>query len=286
MNYTGITDKKLEKSLWFLKNKKKIRFIIYAIVFIIADIFWSIFIFNFILFLASINSGGFETLYLNNVDFISKNYNNFSSYIEEVTPYELKILNIGYINTYSSYKTDIYAEVKNENSLYRISNLDYYFSWDGGRSKTQSTFVEKGETKYLFSLGNDVSGISNLEIVIDSINYDANLNDTGLFSSGNKRSDKLNIDTLDTSIKAVSSIKVLNYSVKNNSIYDYNNVIVYPVIFDSNNKPIFIYRNNIGKLLFKENKEFSINLPLNITGISKVGVFPELNLYVEDNYIY
>jgi len=199
---------------------------------------------------------------------------------------KLKILNIGYINTYSSYKTDIYAEVKNENSLYRISNLDYYFSWDGGRSKTQSTFVEKGETKYLFSLGNDVSGISNLELVIDSINYDANLNDTGLFSSGNKRSDKLNIDTLDTSIKAVSSIKVLNYSVKNNSIYDYNNVIVYPVIFDSNNKPIFIYRNNIGKLLFKENKEFSINLPLNITGISKVGVFPELNLYVEDNYIY
>jgi len=286
MNYTGITDKKLERSLWFLKNKKKIRFAIYAFVFIIADIFWSIFIFNFIVFLASINFGGFEALYLNSVDSISKNYNNFSSYIEEVTPNELKILNIGYINTYSSYKTDIYAEVKNENSLYRISNLDYYFSWDGGRSKTQSTFVEKGETKYLFSLGNDVSGISNLELVIDSINYDANLNDTGLFSSGNKRSDKLNIDTLDTSIKAVSSIKVLNYSVKNNSIYDYNNVIVYPVIFDSNNKPIFIYRNNIGKLLFKENKEFSINLPLNITGISKVGVFPELNLYVEDNYIY
>lgn len=285
MNYTGISDKKLERSLLFLRNKKKIRFAIYAVVFIIADIFWSIFIFNFILFLASVNSSGFEKIYSNSLNSISKNYDIFSSRIYDITPSELKTLNIGFINTYSSYKTDIYAEIKNENPLYRISNLDYHFSWSGGRSETQSTFVEKGETKYLFSLGNDVSDISNLELVIDSINYDALLNDVGLLPSGNKRSNKLNVDTSDVSIKAVSSIKVLDYSVKNNSIYDYNNLVVYPVIFDSNNKPIFIYRNNIGKLKFKENKKFSINLP-NITGISKIGVFPELNLYVEDNYIY
>lgn len=285
MNYTGISDKKLERSLLFLRNKKKIRFAIYAVVFIIADIFWSIFIFNFILFLASVNSSGFEKIYSNSLNSISKNYDIFSSRIYDITPSELKTLNIGFINTYSSYKTDIYAEVKNENSLYRISNLNYYFSWDGGRSETQTTFFEKEETKYLFSLGNDVSGISNLELVIESINYDALLNDVGLLPSGNKRSNKLNVDTSDVSIKAVSSIKVLDYSVKNNSIYDYNNLVVYPVIFDSNNKPIFIYRNNIGKLKFKENKKFSINLP-NITGISKIGVFPELNLYVEDNYIY
>ncbi|MCF7795907.1 hypothetical protein K9M42_02340 [Patescibacteria group bacterium] len=286
MNYTGISDKKLEKSLWFLKNKKKIRFVIYSVVFIMADIFWSLFISNFIFFLASVNSGGFENLYSNYLNSISKNYINFSSYITEITPSELKVLEIDYINTYSSYKTDIYAEIKNENSLYRVSNLDYYFTWDGGRSETQSTFIEKGETKYLFSLGNEVSGVSNLEFVVDSINYDANLNDDGLFPSGNKRSTDLNVDTSDFSIKAVSSIKVLNYAVENKSIYDYDNLVVYPVIFNSNNKPIFIYRNNIGELKFEESKKYSINLPLNISDISKIGVFPELNLYVEDNYIY
>jgi len=285
MNYTGITDKKLEKSLWFLRNKKKIRFIIYAIVFIIADIFWSIFIFNFILFLASSNYGGVEKLYSASLNSISENYNNFTFYNESITPSELKILDLGYVNTYSSYKTDIYAKIRNDNTRYRISELKYYFSWDNGRSETQTTFIDKGETKYLFSLGNEVSGISNLELIIDSVNYDANIGDTGKFSSGIERAKELNIDTSNASIKATSSIRVLNYSIENKSIYDYDNLIVYPVIFDASEKPIFIYRNNIGKLLFKEKKEYSINLPLSISGISKIGVFTELDLYVEDNYI-
>ncbi|NCC70150.1 hypothetical protein EOM09_01030, partial [bacterium] len=110
MNYTGITDKKLEKSLWFLRNKKKIRFAIYAIVFIIADIFWSIFIFNFILLLASSNYGGNSQIYSNYLESISNNYNNFAASNESISPLELKVLESGYINTYSSYKTDIYAK--------------------------------------------------------------------------------------------------------------------------------------------------------------------------------
>lgn len=285
MNYTGITDKKLEKSLWFLRNKKKIRFAIYAIVFIIADIFWSIFIFNFILLLASSNYGGNSQIYSNYLESISNNYNNFAASNESISPLELKVLESGYINTYSSYKTDIYAKVKNDNTKYRISELKYHFEWDNGRSETQSTFVERGETKYLFSLGNEVSGISNLELIIDSVNYDANISDTGKFASGIERAKETNIDTSDVSIKSTSSIKVLDYSIKNNSIYDYDNLVIYPVIFNSSEKPIFIYRNNVGKLLFKEEKEYSINLPLSLSGISKIGVFTELDLYVEDNYI-
>jgi hypothetical protein len=285
MNYTGISDKKLEKSLWFLRNKKKIRFIIYAVVFIIADILWSIFIFNFILLLASSNYGGVKDTYASVLDSISKNYNNFAIYNESVTPLELKVLNSGYINTYSSYKTDIYAKVKNDNVKYRISELKYHFSWDNGRSETQTTFVEREEIKYLFSLGNEVSGINNLELVVDSVKYDANIGDTGKLSTGIERAKKINVDTSDASIKAVSTIKVLNYFVKNESLYDYDNLVVYPVVFDSNEKPIFIYRNNIGKLIFGEKKEYSINLPLSISGISKIGVFTELDLYEEDNYM-
>jgi hypothetical protein len=285
MNYTGITDKKLEKSLWFLRNKKKIRFFIYAVVFIIADVFWSIFIINFILLLASSNYGGFEDTYNSALDSISKNYNNFAVYTQSVKPLDLKVLSSGYINTYSSYKTDIYAKVKNDNSKYRISELKYHFSWDTGISETQTTFVEREEIKYLFSLGNEVSGINNLELVVDSVKYDANIGDTGNLSTGIERAKEINIDTSDTSIKATSSIRVLNYVVKNESLYDYDNLVVYPVIFDSNEKPIFIYRNNIGKFIFGEEKEYSINLPLLISGISKVGIFTELDLYEEDNYM-
>jgi hypothetical protein len=163
--------------------------------------------------------------------------------------------------------------------------LKYYFSWDNGRSEIQTTFIEREEIKYLFSLGNEVSGINNLELVVDSVKYDANINDTGKFSTGIERAKKLNVDTSLASIKSVSSIKILNYTVKNESLYDYDNLVVYPVIFDSSEKPIFIYRNNVGKLVFGEKKEYSINLPLSISGISKIGVFTELDLYEEDNYI-
>jgi uncharacterized membrane protein (Fun14 family) len=137
-----ISDKQIERSLWFIKNQALIKKIVILILLITIFILYGFSLLKFI------NIKIQETKQEN----LEPTMINFQSWYEKNKPRELTIINKSIIPLTNN-RYDIVVEMKNPNEKIAITELKYKFVYDNQNSDEKSTFFLPGETKKLVDFG-------------------------------------------------------------------------------------------------------------------------------------
>ena len=137
-----ISDKQIERSLWFIENKALIKKIIIAILLITIFILYGFSLLKFI------NIKIQETKQENSKPIAI----DFQSWYKRNEPLELIIINKSVISLTNS-KYDIVIEMNNPNEKIAIKELKYKFIYNGQSSDERNAFFLPGETKKLIDFG-------------------------------------------------------------------------------------------------------------------------------------
>ncbi len=156
-----ISDQKIERSLWFIKNQALIKKIIIIILLIIILILYGFSLFKFINI--KIQSTNETKLNSTMIDFQSWRENNKIQ--------ELIITNKNIISLTNN-KYDIVIEMKNPNENIAITELKYKFIYDNQNSEERTAFFLPDETKKLIDFNVESNKIiRTVDIEIISTNF-------------------------------------------------------------------------------------------------------------------
>ncbi|OQX70957.1 hypothetical protein B6D52_03020 [Candidatus Parcubacteria bacterium 4484_255] len=214
---TDLTDKQLRYAKWYLRHKNRIRnaFILALVLLDVALI--TIIIFQTFLYF------NLKEEHLKNMQGLAENRIDFLALHEHFSPQPIVTDSLTVIrpdSTKSQY--DFVITVFNPNPDWRV-DIEYYFS--SGESETSSKlgFINPGEKKYLFVLGEQMnSEISDVQFLISSISWRRVRQPQKDFLS---ILNQLTIE--DISLKYLQAenesliLPQISFKAKNNSVYDF-----------------------------------------------------------------
>lgn len=137
-----ISDKQIERSLWFIKNQALIKKIIIIFLLIIIFILYGFSLLKFI-------NIKIQEVRQENTDLAIIN---FQSWHERNKAQELIIVNKSIIPLTNN-RYDIVVEIKNPNEKIAITELKYKFVYENENSDERNAFLLPGETKKLIDFG-------------------------------------------------------------------------------------------------------------------------------------
>lgn len=148
-----LTEKQLKWGYWFLTHKQKLKKILIIFLIVLNASLWGYSIFRFSLYFAR-SSLHEKVLFYLSQDLVDLRMRT------KFCPKDLslstpKALLTG-ISPQGLSQYDFVVEVENPNPEWAIISLKYKFSWPGGESQPQQTFILPEQTKHLLALGQEV----------------------------------------------------------------------------------------------------------------------------------
>ncbi len=275
---TGLTSKRLDFGAWYIKNKNRLRIArnIFLIIFIV--IFWGMFLYEF---------GEYSFVGLKNDrevmnQTLKKNIPSHDYFLNE-SAVDIKILKTGLLKQGED-QNDFYALIQNVNSSF-YAEFEYYFLINGKEYGREEGFILPNESKYLLSVYNDKLPLSkNVKIQIENLKWTRV--DPHNFGLWEEYRDK-HLDMVVSDIEYVPStsgseagkgnINNLNFSLKNNSAYNYWNIDLVIVLLN-NAKVVGVDKYGAGDLLSGEEKQIDKTIVGRLGRVGEVLVYPDINI--------
>ena len=278
----GLTPKKMNFGLWYVSNRKKFRKALIIFLVLVSVVTWFITIYTFTRYIV-VGIQEDEELSREIAETLSVDH----EYILQIAPENLRISKVITLRHLDKY--DFVAKIENSNNNYWV-NLNYVFVLDGKETKESNSFILPGELKYFTHLANNFNP-QKVEIKIKNISwfkvdkheipdwkafYDEHLNmqfsdikftkskDTGL-------SEKINLSTLD-------------FSVLNNSPYNYWQVLLTIVLYRQNSI-VSINKYTLDEFVSGQVRDVKISIPGVSNDITKTEIIPEVDITRDDIYM-
>ncbi len=282
---TGLTMKKLERSLWFFEHRSHFQKSVIIILILISALSW-----GYVTY--------YTTMYLYSgmekddrmIRGITTNLLPGHEYTLEISP---KPLMISQIKTFDNQdKFDIIALVENPNP-WHYAYFNYCFTTGPNEINCDQSFIFPEESKYIVNTGDEADyGYSNINFNIERVNW-KKINRHEIMHWEPFREDRLNIKFQDkeflppgsSELSEKLNISVLKFDAINNTSYSYYRMPL----------NIFLYRGNrivgVNRYVlrnFRSQEETSLSLTLpNVTyNVDEIRIVPDVDIMSEESYIF
>jgi len=267
-----ISDKQIERSLWFIQHKALIKKIIISLLIITILGLYGFSLFKFI----NIKIGDSQ----NNLDTTQLKID-LSGWKERNQIKELIIVNKDIINLGGN-KFDVVVEIKNPNERVALSELKYKFIYDQQESEEKNTFLLPGGSKKLIDFDVESNKIIR-DVEIEIINTDwERLSPTETEKLKNNiftiRDEKIHLNSQNNARNWVE------FEVTNNSPYNWQQTKFYVSLY-LGTKLIAINEIKTEKFYSSEQKNLKTSWFQKIPSYITVNIIGETNLLDPENYI-
>lgn len=267
-----ISDKDIETSLWYIRNKGKIKkIIIFTLIFIIAALFiFSIFSFVKIL----VNDSNDKNQTFASIDWISIREGNKAI--------DLEFVSKDYISLGAN-KYDFVATVYNPNKEHVVYDITYKFIYNGISSRELHAFIKPEETKVLMDFNIAISeNIDSYDFEIVKVSYkkiksvDMKNLSFDNFVIENQVNNLLNSEN--------TNRNWIEFDVKNISPYNFKNV-AFNVILYLGDKIVAVNRLEEKNFYSNDSRHLESSWFYKIPSYASVVIVPETNIFDKTNYI-
>lgn len=267
-----ISDKQIERSLWFIKNQAFIKKIIIIILLLTIFILYGFSLFKFINI--KIQDANKNNSHITTVD--------FQSWQERNKIQELIITNKSIISLTNN-KYDVVVEMKNPNEKIAITELKYKFIYDNQTSDERTAFFLPNETKKLIDFN-----VENNKIIrtvdIEIINTAFDRLDAVEIEQLNKKIFTISNEEMHFNNKKTGARNWIEFTALNKSPYNWSQTKFY-VSLNLGSKLIAINEIKTEQFYSQEKKDLEISWFQKIPSYVTLKIEPETNLLDPENYI-
>ncbi len=267
-----ISDKDIERSLWYIRNKGKIKKVIVLI--LIITIF-GLFVFSIFSFVKILVTDSYDK----DQSFATID---FSGIRERNKASDLVFVSKDYVSLGDN-KYDFLATVYNPNKEHVVYDISYRFIYNGISTKELHSFLRPEETKVLMDFNiKSEDNIDSFEFEIVQVSWkkinQLDMKDLSYdnFSIENQQNNFLNSD--------ISKRNWVEFDVKNYSPYNFKKVI-FNVIVYLGDKVIAINQLEEKNIYSGETRHLESSWFYKIPSYVSVVIVPEINIFDKTNYI-
>lgn len=267
-----LTVKQLRFAQWYLAHKKNLRRSFVGFLIVVNVFLWGLNLYQFIFYVqtAEAHELMLKELTTDRIDFVSLH--------KHFAPYDLIITSYNVIHN-KKFDYDFIASIENPNKKWRVANIEYYFSWDGGRTESKKTFILPDQKRYIFILGQEISKRpGNTEIIFSNIDWKrvrpGELQTLGILSKLKVWDTRLSFVVPE---QKMVSIPKVSFKIKNQSIYSFWQVNFIVVLYQRN-QISGINVSTVKQLLASEEREIEFMWP-DIPQSTEIEIRPELNVF-------
>jgi hypothetical protein len=277
----GMTTKKLDVGLWFVKSKKTFIKIFIVFLIIISAISWSYSIYHFAYYIAK---GMQEDQQLLN-DMIDTNIISHS-YLVQISAKNLSASSV-FVFPLGDNKYDFLIELKNPNDAYWA---DFYNDTENIICGT--SFLMPNENKNIIELAKEInSGSKSVNFTIGKLSW-RRLDLHKYPNWENFKNTHMNISIENSDFKSIVQSGLsdklgynsLTFTAHNKTPYNYWEVD-FNIILKRSGKMISINKYNLQEFISGETKNLEINWPGKLSSISDISITPIINILNNNNYI-
>lgn len=279
-DFEGLSIDKLNFGLWYVEHIKHLRLIGIIILIIISVVSWLYTIYGFAnYYIRGVKEDETMMKQLLETKIIDHSYL-AQSVNKDLIIYPAQVLQ-------SSNKTyDLLVQARNTNSkLY--GEFNYYFLFNGQKTKQQSGFILPEETKYLFVLAQEFSyQPTDVQLVVENLKWSRlNRKITNWQDYYNTHFNIINSDIkFVPASQSELSQNQLSYNSYNKTPYNYWSVD-YLILLFSGNAVINIEKYTLADFMSGQTRLIQLNWLGNIGRVDEVKIIPEINITDQNIYI-
>ena len=282
----GLSVGKLETGLWFLKNRKKFLYALYAILITISVISWSIFFYSFGHYILI---GMVEDSKM--LDGLTR-FNNAIPIILQRQKAQPILVQVPTILNSNGAKTDFVTKIINPNLTHWAEFKYVYRDSDGNIIAEHENFVLPNGSKHLLSLGHEGFGSgADINFEFSDISWgrvtahDYPDWETYLAEHLNiEISDEKFIPAASTILTESLSLNEVSFTAKNLSAYNYYDVN-FIILLSDNTRIISANQYFLENFLSGESRDIILTWPGRLGRVRQIDIIPEVNITDEQVYI-
>lgn len=281
----GLTIKKMEIGLWFIKNRSPlIKFIVTLVVFL-NIILWPLFLYSFGKYLIFGISQDRRT-----IEGLTSSTLFDHNYIVSISPQPIDVKDIKIIDLPNN-KFDIYALLENSSEKY-WAHFDYSFFVNNEKISSSSSFILPGESKYLLALHKTSKNLSgDPAINIENLQWRRVDNhiipDWKEFTAERmkfKFDDKNFISAQSSVLTEKINLNELKFKVTNDSNYNYWSVRLL-ILIKGRGGIVGVNQYIMDKIMSGDTQNISVVWPGKFSRIQDIEIIPEIDLSRDDIYM-
>ena len=266
--------KKLNISLWFFNNRKKLFIALIVFLFLFSAVMYSIFFYNLYDYIKHTPE---ERRALQELSDVNVNLSPGRLALD------LKVSNTQFFLQNSKY--DLMAKVKNPNDNF-FSHLSYCFSDHGHDLACSSITLFPGEERYIMALALDLDkSPGNLSFDIKKENWER-VNVRTYPDWDSYYAERLNFSFSDLKVETAKgqALNRVSFQLKNNSPYNYWELPL-DIILLYGQKVVGLNSYTVNEIMSLESRSVNLSWPGSLSSADRVEVVPRLNILDEKNYI-
>lgn len=278
----------LKKGLWFIRNKNnfKTSLIAFLILFNVALWSYNIFKTGHYIFIGMKN----EDLMI--MELVNSNALNYK-YMELIAPHGFKY---GEIQTFKNKGDEgdeysVIIEIANINPKH-LGTFNYCLMSNEDEIKCNDDFILPGEKKYLFTNIKKDKYVSNMQFVVNSINWKKfdrkKIYDLSEFKEERLRFDFTEINFINGDDNKAISEKIklssLIFTAKNNTSFNYYSLPLQIFLY-KNGRIVDVNKITIDNFISQDSKSMNIIWQSPIKNISNIKIIPDINIFEDESSI-
>lgn len=282
----GLTVKKMDIGLWFVRNRKHFIFIFMIVMAMIGAVTWGRFFYVY---------GSYVIVGMKYDEQLSRGIVENTvvghDFFKQRAPKNIELGTIRMVKGAND-KYDFLVEARNPNDNY-WAEIESHISVAGKDLAYEKNFILPNETKQILITGKELDNFSrSVKFVKDKtlwhrINKHKYPN-WKYFSQEHLDIELTNIEFTPAD-KTVITEKVplnnLNFTVKNKTAYNYRGINMNIIIYGVNNQILILDEYALNTFMSGETRTISITLPGDYPVVGKIDVIPEINITRDDIYI-
>jgi len=276
----GPSSRQLEWGLWWIEHKHLLKNILLIILILVNLGLWGYGLSNLIFYAYS----GIAMDDLLARDSVKSQIINH----EIVAQAGAKPLSVGVVQIFRSFDRQTYdlaAEIKNVNSDW-YATFDYVFVINQNAMPLKNDFIMPQEKKYLTYFLYEGSNSSDVRLEVSNIKWmRVNKHKIGNVSDYIASHQDIYIHdiNLNPDVSSLIPVNYLNFTVRNNSPYNYRTVDFY-ITISANGRLTDINKYSLAEVMSEEDRNVSILWTGDLSG-GKINIAPSINIFDEDNYL-
>lgn len=280
---SGISTRRLDVGLWYLRHRKKFIVIFIAVLALTAasTIGYSLYKFSDYVFFGRFEDQKIYLELTSGSSFVTSKTNagNNLSYSE------VRIL------PSSANRHDVVAAVTNTNDR-SVVNISYYFDINGEKIGAAQDFIFPGDTKYLMALGQSITAVNpRANLVIEDVSF-GRIDRHAISDWAKYRADRLDFLIKDAVFKAgvesglseKVSLGELNFDITNQSAYGYKTVKL-AILLKSRGEVAAATYYWLDNFRSGENRQIRLTWPGHLPVIDQVDIVPDINILDDNVYL-
>jgi len=280
----GLTLGKMSFGLWFVQNRKNLITLFFGTLILVASASWLYF---FVIF------GHYVTIGIGQDKALAREIiqNNLvgHEFVSSLVPQDIQIRPVQVLKLEND-KYDFVEQIMNSNSKH-WAEVYYYFRVGNENLEPKKTFIMPNETKYIISLGEEFGSAGSVSFIIEDVEWHR-LNAHQISDWEEYKKDHLDIDVSDikftpaksSTLSEKLSLNDLNFSVQNNTPYNYWDIYFVALLKDKN-KTIGVNKYTLTEFLSDQKREINVTWPGRLGSVREIEILPEVNIFDESVYI-